>query len=524
MQTKMASMEYTFPPSHTITSLSLSLANFTILTNNVTNVTDVSDMCHDKVGPEALLPWRIFTFWSLAAFIPVGLVLNFLSLEVYLGSWMRHGVPGRYFIALSLADNLVLAGELLLWLNTRYGYGEESVLGINFVHSSNFMCKTTYFLRYGSRVWSSWLMVAITMERFLTVTFPLKMVRLSSPRKAVVVIVSLGVVSFSMASFTFFTLVSKDYKGSPLCQFTAQRMYTFWIVAVIAVLGEMVVPSLLVSVLTVLILWRLALARKERQRMVEMASSRGMGRQKASELQTTIALVSIAIMFVTIRLPYIVTYFINMYKDKLWVCLGPWTSFTIYKIYTVAKVLAVLNYALNFCLYCVSGAPFRRELRRSLCQRRMRSVYGPTTGSSVLSGGREPTSPTLLRGSATALNSPQRMAAGRRGCSQGMLGRCRERAAILLNTGQRGSSSATFKASIKDSNGQDGSLNQGDSSQLDMCEKRMHSIMTKPKRDVIFKRNGVHLQDFSNYGRKQQGQKAVLVVMETSPNGVVTRL
>ena len=336
---------------------------------NLTGAELPMDPCTQSLPDDYFDVWRDVKFWSLAFIIPVGLVFNCISLGVFMTSWMRHVVPGRYFMALALADNLVLLGELLLWLNTK-DFHRGPKLGLEFHHSVDFLCKAINFLRYGARMWSSWLTVAITIERFLSVIFPFKMVRLSSPTKAIIVISTIGVICFSLACFTFFTLEAKPYRGSPLCQYSDRIMYSLWLVVVIAGIGEMVLPSVIVTIFTVLIIWKLTAARRER---IRMRNGNGHGtsgwRQKASDVQPTIALIAIAIMFISIRMPYVIMFFVNEYKKVIWRCLDKWLSLKIYVLYTIAMVLAVLNYALNFCLYCVAGTAFRTELRRCMTNR-----------------------------------------------------------------------------------------------------------------------------------------------------------
>lgn len=350
---------------------------------NLTEVEVVVDRCRQTLPHAYYDTWRDMKFWSLAFIIPTGLVFNFISLGVFMTSWMRHVVPGRYFMGLALADNLVLIGELLLWLNTR-DLHRGSKLGFDFHHSVDFFCKFINFLRYGARMWSSWLTVAITIERFLSVIFPFKIMRLSSPNKAVAVVTTLGLICFSLACFPFFTLEAKPYHGSPLCQYSNRLRYSVWLVVVVALIGEMVVPSVIVTIFTLLIIWKLAIARRERLRMrMRPGNDRKCGRRpKSSELQPTIALVAIAIVFVSIRMPYVIMFFINEYKKVIWTCIDKWLSYKIYVIYSMSMVLAVLNYAVNFCLYCVTGNTFRTEVRRCMFHRVPNYII-PRTRSNV---------------------------------------------------------------------------------------------------------------------------------------------
>ena len=490
---------------------------------DTTMATLQGDLCVDNysVPRQQYDTWRDVKFWSLAFIIPIGLVFNFMSLAVYLTSWMCRGVPGRYFIALAFADNLVLLGELLLWLNTQDA-ARGPKIGIRFYNSMDFFCKSLNALRYGSRMWSSWLTVAITVERFLTVTFP--MVRISSPRKAVIIILAIGIICFLFACFPFFTLEAKPYLGAPLCQFSNRRLYTLLTVIFIAVVGELVLPSLIVSVFTALIIWRLAIARRERMRMVESQASSSGWRQRASHMQPTIALVCIAIMFVTIRMPYVIMFFVNEYKEKMWQCLDRRLSFRIYVVYTVSMIMAVLNYALNFCLYCVSGSSFRKEVRRCLrCRRHNRQLtMGASTVTTTPVYGRDP--------STREFYSYMRQASpgvSEQGCDCGpeKVSQCPphpgthspvSRRQSLGRRPPEGSNSENHVIMSRHSCSY-GTISNGQTRRNENASSKI--ALSSFNKHVIDEQS-----ENANIGLLETRERNILVVIQTSPNGVVTRL
>ena len=273
---------------------------------------------------------------------------------------MRRTIPGRYFIALAFADNLVLLGEFIKWLNTRDPHRGPK-LGLQFHHSNQLLCQSVTFLRYGAKMWSSWLTIGITIERFLTVTFPFKIANISSPMKAVVVILAEAVVCFSLACFPFFTLKVRIYGESWLCAISSESYHTYhtWVMVAVAGVGELVLPSIIVSIFTVLIIVKLVEAQRNRGRL-SMSEMRVRGRQR----QPTIALVVIAATFVTVRMPYLIMFFVNDLSKTFSPHISSAAQYNIYIAYTISEVFAVLNYAVNFFIFCVSGNTFRAEFAK----------------------------------------------------------------------------------------------------------------------------------------------------------------
>jgi len=47
-------------------------------------------------------------------------------------------------------------------------------LNVGFMHESQVACKLSYWMRYGAKLCSSWITVAIVFERLIIVALPLK--------------------------------------------------------------------------------------------------------------------------------------------------------------------------------------------------------------------------------------------------------------------------------------------------------------------------------------------------------------
>ena len=345
--------------------------NLTTVSNPSYNHVTVPVDSHDSIpGPTSqhfdLV--RNVRFYALGVIIPCGLVANCLAIGVFVTSRLFRTVPGLYFTCLALADNLTLIGELLLWLNTRTGDGPKL---LSFMNTHDYLCKAIYVIRYSGRAWSSWITVSITIERFLCVTFPLKAHRWSSRAKSKAVVAVMFVVATSLAVFptwpTNYIGVGL-YRNESLCMMLEKDKYDIWNWVFVAI-GELFVPSAVVSVFTGVIIFELVKAYSRRVRMTSTRRSHNTQTQSPnqskhsqtqnggsrSDLQPTVTLVVVAVSFIIIRLPYTVMFYINSNKRTN----DDWVSFYIYAAYSFALALSVLNYAINFFLYCLSGKQYR---------------------------------------------------------------------------------------------------------------------------------------------------------------------
>ena len=304
---------------------------------------------------------RKLVFYALAFIIPIGIVANCLAFVVIGLSYMCRSTTGHYLLSLALADTTLLLGEFLLWLNSRVDQAYTPKMGITFIDTIDFWCHFVNYVRYSGRLWSSWVTVIITAERYITIAFPLRVGRISTPCKAKIVIIIEILTSLTLASFVWFTLGAGVHEGTPRCLIVKPHAYKY-LSLVIMGFGELMIPSLVVCIFTALIIRKLTQATRNRRLQLEGQRMLRKPSLVSQERQLTYILLAVAITFVLIRLPYVVTFYINEYKEEMWPHLSDFESFYIYAANRIAYVLSVVNYCINFFLYCLCGSTFRYKI------------------------------------------------------------------------------------------------------------------------------------------------------------------
>ena len=124
--------------------------------------------------------------------------------------------------------------------------------------------------RYSAKFLSSWITVAITVERFLTVAFPLRVSRLSTPHLARVCIAVIAVSSLALNAFPVWTVGVQTYPefGTSYCVITRPDQYERWSMVVLRC-GQLIVPSCLILVFTVIIVYFVTMAARRRQTQLQ---------------------------------------------------------------------------------------------------------------------------------------------------------------------------------------------------------------------------------------------------------------
>ena len=257
-----------------------------------------------------LVTIRYVRFYFFSVALPFGLIANVLSLVVFGALHLKKTSTGHYLMALAVVNTMYLSGEYMIWISD---YMQLIVMGGGFVHKTDSACKIVPFILYYGRLFSAWLTVVITIERFVAIAYPLQVSILSTPTRAKVLILLLAITCLGICSFPLYTVYSQTYMyydGRNRCNTKrGWRVLYDTIDLIVITFGEMVIPSGLVCLFTSLILRKLFKSRQVRREV--LSSSVGNNTHRRQEVKLTATLLAIAITFFILRLPLTVFYNLN---------------------------------------------------------------------------------------------------------------------------------------------------------------------------------------------------------------------
>ncbi|XP_052270789.1 C-C chemokine receptor type 1-like [Dreissena polymorpha] len=349
--------------------------------SNVPNLSAGCPMFHDNMRQFLLddsTPYtpspehRFFTYVTpvIAVF---GVVGNSVSLMVFLSKNMRKLSASMYLIALAISDIMsILLYVLPEWLK----HGEPLLSGYSWppLLQQNGVCKSVLYIQYIARFLSSWFVVFFTIERFIGVCFPLRRKDLCDPRSAARVI--LGAVVVASAGCVFKPVLSGSFptiSGAMLCTSDKEHQYLSFILDSIFGVIITFIPFILITVLNVFIIRRLVV-RNKRSRQIRVVTTESIIR-----LEFTFILLAMSICFVALNLPYFAVWCKRYWKIRQMFNLHMMSPTTLQNhanhisdlddTLHVTRTILYTNYCINFCLYSVTGAYFRKELKHLFCKR-----------------------------------------------------------------------------------------------------------------------------------------------------------
>lgn len=336
----------------------------------------------------------------------VGTYGNIMVLVV-LGRQTRSVSTYVYLVALAVGDEVVLILTVLRnWLHHVFG------LDIQCLHVV--VCRLSFFLVSSASHFSVWLIVAVTMERVLVVARPLQATAYVSVRRACIIVYCLTAFSLLISSHFLLTLSIKQtnltdvdfFQVYHYCEMNAlyepiMRIPWAWIDA--CLYGY--VPFVCIIVANTVIIYCLNRATRRRRELTraqeipmiprgDSASQKARltysnssaqcsplpprpHRRPASQnrgVQRTIMLLVVSFVFLLTTMPILVVKTIFVYMqttNKTWQSNATHASMSF--VDALANILMLVNHSINFFLYCIAGAKFRKDLMRRcplLCRKR----------------------------------------------------------------------------------------------------------------------------------------------------------
>lgn len=276
---------------------------------------------------------------------------------------LRHKSYSHFLCALSLFDTLTLLTRLAGTVDEYYIHESEPGLFNSF---NNVTCKLYNFVVHVITLMSAWIVALMAIERLIAVCTPFKKAFLRTQCGSVSAILILFVIVCISQSFRLVMINHLMYDENQSIKdclaaqeyvsiYTGLQVYYYlWTLIFLLPVGVVVVCNSLV-------LRQIFRVRREFYKETNSTVNRTVRKRQRS----TYMLLFVTFAYVVTLLPmFLLTFIIDVSikvqnKEKaghLFLVLSPYLNLT--------ECIALLNYAMNFFIYVVSGRSFRFEFRR----------------------------------------------------------------------------------------------------------------------------------------------------------------
>lgn len=308
---------------------------------------------------------RQFYSYCTPLILILGLSGNVLSLCVFLSKNLRSLSASTYLAALSVSDLLALVFYVSVeWLRRGLVYLDPAMKSKILFFDGDVVCQFQLYVSYVSRLLSAWIVVAFTFERYISVCWPLLRKDFCTKRRTKRVIV--GIVATSAVVVLYKPILSAIYvsgEGNHYCTTDKDHGFLSFILDSIYAILITLVPFSAIAVLNILIVRKLISQNKKRQNHYVITEER------VIRLEFTIILLVVSFCFITFNVPFFVVWLRNFLNSNH---IYTTKDLTTYEepnfdywqgVLYITRTIFYMNYCINFFLYIIAGAYFRREVR-----------------------------------------------------------------------------------------------------------------------------------------------------------------
>lgn len=211
---------------------------------------------------------------------------------------------------------------------------------------------------------SVWITMALGIQRYVVVAFPIVGRRICTIKKSVLWVIVINIATLLMCSITFFTLtyepVEVDGKTMCICQENPNFSETVQVYSVLRCFFGQLLPCAVLTVTTVLLVRRLDITKNEMARIRASDNSERERRDNRSMRRTSYMVIVIVLSFLLAEIPNGCYFLFKAMRVSLF------SEEADLQISTVLNVLVYVVNHINFWIYVFLSRHFRRSLKKTL--------------------------------------------------------------------------------------------------------------------------------------------------------------
>ena len=292
--------------------------------------------------------WAYIGFVTAPLLFVVGIVGNIFTVIIMRDEEFKKNVTSYILIALALSDLIV---------NFMYPFNKQFVrtlIGRDIRALSTFGCHFFFSLWRTVKMSTSWLVVLISVERFIAVVYPFKAVKWIVKSRVLLAIstiyVILGIYNSYWSSVT-------DRIVGPYCLPNTRPAEALQLSYILILLGNVVyspVPCVILFITTSIIVHALRTSHAKRKHLTSEQAQ-----QQDNTSRITGMLLGVCIAFLILVTPITIGHLLSIFAG-INILFSTDPSVTIYR--ELAQLMEQTNHSINFFLYVVSSSEFRRVL------------------------------------------------------------------------------------------------------------------------------------------------------------------
>ena len=305
-----------------------------------------------------------FTEVKVAAFLDLyvealllygGIICNLIIVVIFFGKKYQKKSSYIFIHCLAFIDFILLSVVLMThWVNYNFKKGNKNI----------YLCKTILFLARDLFDFEAWVIVTMSVDRWIAITYPLKAKFLSNASRARKAIGCIFLGTFAKNIYTFWVAgfaLAMNKKNKICTLLYSKEIWIDNLFPWIDLFVGSILPFLMVVTFNCLVIYQIKKSSKKRANMtMNTAAIESQKTREAKESQLSRLMLLISFAFLILTLPR--QLFILIWNN---ISIPVTThNLAIYAlVHSISQKFWFANSSVNFWFYFSSGSQFRRDLK-----------------------------------------------------------------------------------------------------------------------------------------------------------------
>ncbi|CAF0805501.1 unnamed protein product [Rotaria sordida] len=329
----------------------------------MTNMSNISSMLEQSRAIDYYLLIRsppivaYFYLWGYLIIFILGFTGNIASLLTFIRPTLRRVSTGTLFIVLAISDTLFLFASIFDFID--FGLQVPLYGRINY----DILCSYRVFVISMTQICSAWILVIISIDRWIRTRFPHKSARLCTPKKAliaVVIVIFVDAIIHSPMLTPFFGMLLPGVAIIACGPNVKQKLYLnfyYYTWTIIQIFINCLIPGLLMLLVLLDMFINIRVRKRALSQQIQF-QNQTINRNRFFQKELFLLMLSSIIIFLTTTLP-IATFRIIFPKQVLTMKVEEYGS--VMSISAGLTCFWSFNYAINFYIHCLTSKLFRKE-------------------------------------------------------------------------------------------------------------------------------------------------------------------
>ncbi|UJR31442.1 hypothetical protein I4U23_018935 [Adineta vaga] len=322
--------------------------------------------------------WWLNNLGTLVVFV-IGFCGNILCLLVLCRRRLRRNSYTQYLIALAIVDTGAIFAEVLSALDELHQVEYKRTL----IRHSDISCKIYNYIRYIFYSMSSWIVVALAVERLVAIKFPLWSKNICTVVNARRIIFIILIFTMSIQSYHFIIKGLDCSPSTAVCRCKTLRNHRYLKLDLILTVYVWRLFLMTLLPLTIIITVNILIMNKlfnEGSLLDHKSTSCNAQRKMKLVYKISRMLVIVTSVYLLLHVPGSSLDIVKfMYISVFNVCNVRW-QYYLHISHDIFDLLTNFNYGINFYLYIISGKHIRNELVRAFKHSSLRSKSSVRNG------------------------------------------------------------------------------------------------------------------------------------------------